>query len=238
MLEGARETDSFNLELFRAPSGYRWAVANRLRPPRHRAGEPFLKGPIPFAWVASACRLDRAGLRVVLLARFLNDRFRRGRDDRWTIDMMAKGLGSSDETIRRGLAAAERAGLIAVARSPVRRIVAADVTVLDPGGETAGRRPLRGPVPWTWLHPALKLPTPAVRVAVACWLQAGWEQSAAVGLPLSGWADLGLTRFSAGPGLARLQEAGLVAVERRARRPPLVTLLDVRDGGNAKGETP
>src|SRR4051812_13972204 len=179
-LSGTLDIDLFDVERLRLPPGTVGELVARRRPPRHRHGEAFLLGPIPFPWVASACRLPGVGLHVALTVRFLRGRFRRGRDRRWTLDVIAKGLRVSDDSVRRGLHAAEGAGLLSVARRPGCRIVAADVAITGPtgGASEADRPPLRGPVPWFWLAPALRLPGSAVRVGVACWLQAGWEGSA------------------------------------------------------------
>src|SRR5208337_2223014 len=56
-------------------------VSTRRRPPRHRSGDPFIKGPIPYAWIASACRLPGSGLHVAMACRFLCGRYRR--PNRW-----------------------------------------------------------------------------------------------------------------------------------------------------------
>jgi hypothetical protein len=176
--------------------------------------------------LAPACRLAGAGLHVALVVRFLRDRYRLGRDRRWTIAAVAAGLHVGDDSVRRGLIAAERAGLLAVDRKPGRKILAADVTILAPPETGADRRPLRGPIPWRWLHPALRLPTPALRAAMACWLTAGWGRSAEFELALSGWALLGLSRQAAGRGLDQLRRAGLVGVHARPGNSPIVTIRD------------
>jgi hypothetical protein len=215
--------DHRDVSRLRLPPG---VVGTSTPPPRHRPGEPFLRGPIPFPWVASACRLHGVGLHVALVVRFLRGRYRLGRDRRWTLDAIAAGLRVSDDSVRRGLRAAEGAGLLAVARRPGCRVIMADVAILDPGGGTdrEGPPPLRGPVPWSWLLPALRLPASAVRVGVACWLQAGWERSATLELASGAWSELGLSRFAAGRGLGSLERAGLVSVTHRPGRPPVVTL--------------
>jgi hypothetical protein len=119
-----------------------------------------------------------------------------------------------------------------MARKPGHRFVAADVTVIRrPGEQTDPERlPLRGPIPWPWLLPALRLPGPAFRVGIACWLQAGWERSGRVELALGEWSELGLSRFSAGRGLELLEEGGLVSVVRRTGRPSVVGLLEPGHG--------
>jgi hypothetical protein len=64
---------------------------------------------------------------------------------------------------------------------------------------------------------------------MACWFQAGWEKSAVFELALSDWTELGMSRFSAARGLAKLEGADLISVDRRSGLPPLVTLRDPSD---------
>jgi DNA-binding transcriptional ArsR family regulator len=55
---------------------------------------------------------------------------------------------------------------------------------------------------------------------------AGWRRSADFELALDGWAEFGLSRFSASRGLDALERAGLVSVDRRPGRSPDVTIVD------------
>src|SRR5512135_2666115 len=230
------EIDLWDLDRLRLPPDLFGDLMTRRRPPRHHYGEAFLRGPISFLWVATACRLPGVGLHVALVVRFLRDRFRRGRDRRWTLDTIASGLRVSVKSVRRGLDQTERAGLLSVARKPGRKIIAADVPILKLSeGETgSNHRPLYGPIPWAWLLPALRLPGPALQVAMACWLMAGWERSAEFELGLSEWGELGLSRFSAGRGLECLRRAGLVSIARRSGRSPIVMILDTSRSGPAQ----
>jgi hypothetical protein len=217
------DTNLWDPDRLRLPPGL--VGTPRPRPPRHAPGDSFLRGPIPFAWIAAACRLPGAGLHVAIATRLLRERYRRGRDRRWDLATIAAGLCISIDSTRRGLHAAERAGLISVARKPGRKILAADVKL----GECAtglgpNRRPLYGPIPWRWLLPALRLPGPALRVAMACWLVAGWERSAEFELALGQWGELGLSRQAAGRGLRSLEGAGLVEVTRPRGGPVSVRL--------------
>ncbi|MBV8383005.1 MAG: hypothetical protein JOZ63_10375 [Planctomycetaceae bacterium] len=131
----------------------------------------------------------------------------------------------SPDSARRGLHGAELAGLLAVAREPGCRLA---VSVRDLPEPEAGpdRRPLYGPIPWSWWLPASRLPGKSLQVASACWLLAGWERSAEFELALDGWADLGLSRYSASRGLDALRRAGLVSVAPRPGRSPIVSILD------------
>ena len=212
-----------DLERLRLPADKVRSLQSSGRPPRHRPGDPFIKGPIAYSWVASACRLPGAGLRVAMAFRFLCCRFRR--ESRWGPDKIGKGLGISDDSVRRGLHAAELAGLLAVERAPGCKLA---VSVLDLPEPEAGskRRPLYGPIPWSWWLPASRLPGKTLQVASVCWLLAGWNRSAEFELALDDGAEFGLSRFSASRGLGTLERAGLVFTVRRSGLPPIVTILD------------
>jgi hypothetical protein len=55
---------------------------------------------------------------------------------------------------------------------------------------------------------------------------AGWERSAGFELALDGWAEFGLSRFSACRGLDTLESAELVSAVRRTGRSAVVSILD------------
>jgi len=162
--------------------------------------------------------------------RFYQGRFRfKRRGCRWGLPDVAKGLRISDDSARRGLHAAELAGLLAVEREPGCKLA---VSVLDLPEPEVGpkRRPLYGPIPWAWWLPASRLPGKSLQVGAVCWLLAGWERSAGFELALDGWVDLGLSRFSASRGLDELERAELVSVGRTPGRSPVVTVLDIGAG--------
>jgi hypothetical protein len=215
--------DPWDVDRLRLPAGLIGEVKLSKQPPRHGPGEPFLKGPIPYAWMAAACRLPGSGLHVATTSRFLRDRF--GRANRWGLEDVAEGLRVSPKTARRGLHAAELAGLLAVDREPGCKL---SVSILDRPGPDSGtaRPPLFGPIPWAWWLAAMRLDGPALRVATACWMVAGWEWAAEFELDLGGWSDLGLSRFAASRGVKCLERAGLVVASFRPGRSPVVTLLD------------
>ena len=158
------------------------------RPPKHRPGDPFIKGPIPYAWIASASRLPGSGLHVAMAYRFLCCRFRP--PNRWGLDKMASGLQISPQSTRRSLQAAEIAGLLSVDREPGCKL-AVSVRVIHGPESGTDRRPLFGSIPWSWWLPASRLPGRALHVGADCWLLAGWVRSAALELALESWRDLG-----------------------------------------------
>jgi hypothetical protein len=223
------ENEVWDLDRLRLPVELVGDVSTRRRPPRHRPGDPFIKGPIPYPWLASACRLPGSGLHVAMASLFLCCRFQR--PNRWGLDAIARGLRISEQSARRGLHAAELAGLLAVERKPGCKLA---VSVLDLPEPDAGpdHRPLYGPIPWSWWLPACRLPAKSLHVGAVCWLLAGWERSAGFELGLDQWTELGLSRFSASRGLDMLEEAELVSVARTPGRPPIVTLLDVGAGSS------
>jgi hypothetical protein len=157
--------------------------------------------------------------------RFSAKRFGFSRGRHWGVMDIAGGLRVSDDSARRGLRAAELAGLLSVRREPGRKPV---VSILETAGPEAGpgHQPLRGPIPWAWWLPASRLPGRSLQVAAVCWLLAGRERSADFELASDGWAEFGLSRFSASRGLDALESAGLVAAVRRDGRSPLVSILD------------
>jgi hypothetical protein len=85
---------------------------------------------------------------------------------------------------------------------------------------------LKGPIPLDWLSAAARLPGKSLHVGIALWFMGGLHKSRAV--PLSNIASLrfGLDRNSKYRALAWLEGAGLVTVERKLGRAPIVTLSD------------
>ncbi len=213
----------WDLDQLRLPADRVGNPKSSRRPPRHRPGDPFIKGPIPYGWIASACRLPAAGLRVAMACRFLCCRFRVG--NRWGLDAIAKGLRISGPSTRRGLHSAELAGLLAVEREPGCKLAVSVLDLPDPHGGPK-RRPLYGPIPWSWWLPASRLPGKSLQVGAVCWLLAGWNRSAEFELALHDRAEFGLSRFSASRGLDVLERAEMVSVRRMPGRPPIVTILD------------
>ena len=218
--------DQWNLEQLRLPPEFIGQHAGKRRPPRHGPGEPFIKGPIPYGWISSACRLPGKGLHVVMAYRFYRCRFRfKIRGSRWGLTEVAGGLQVSDDTARRGLHAAESAGLVSVSREAGRKLEVSILTIPRPlrGPE---HRPLYGPIPWDWWLTASRLPGSSLQVASVCWLLAGWERSAEFKLGLGDWSEFGLSRFSATRGLDSLEESGLVAVTRQPGRSRFISMTD------------
>jgi hypothetical protein len=176
-------------------------------------------------WLANGRRLPGSGLPVAMALRFFSVRFRGA--NRRGLDDIARELRISTDSARRGLHAAELAGLLDVDREPGCKL---SISVLDLPEPEAGplRRPLFGPIPWAWWLPASRLPGKALQVASACWLSAGWSRSAEFELALDGWSEFGLSRFSARRGLDELEKSGLVSVTRSPGRRAVVAIMDVQ----------
>jgi hypothetical protein len=92
------------------------------------------------------------------------------------------------------------------------------------------QRFIRGPIPWVWLCKANQLRGSALGVALALWYLAGLTSSKTMALTNGPLRDLGIDRYAKRRGLAALESAGLVAVERKPGRNPVVTLREAADG--------
>jgi DNA-binding transcriptional ArsR family regulator len=86
---------------------------------------------------------------------------------------------------------------------------------------------LRGPISMTWLETAAKLPGRALHVALAIQHQAALERSSSVALSNKHCSALGVDRDAKRLGLAVLEANGLVIVDRKPGRNPLVTIVDL-----------
>jgi hypothetical protein len=225
-MKEAPSADGFDPDALRLPPGAIGDTTRPVRPPRHRPGEAFLKGPIPWSWMATACRLPGAALAVASAVRY---RAGRTRPDAISLGLadLSGSLGVLPRSARRGLAALEGAGLVAVVRRSGCKPL---VTIRDLPEPEAGRRPLRGPIPWDWWTAASRLPGKSLQVAAALWFLVGWSggRQAEFEFGLSDWSELGLSRFSAARGLEALAGAGLVEVEQRAGQKPLVLVRSRR----------
>src|SRR5258708_433022 len=109
-----RDADQFDPERFRATDREAppAALATATRPPRHRPGERFLKGPIPWSWIERAGPLAGKALYVGAILWQ-----KAGMAKRRTVHLnvsQAPTFGLSTNSARRGLKALAGAGLIEV----------------------------------------------------------------------------------------------------------------------------
>jgi hypothetical protein len=237
MIVALSSQDHFDLESLRLPPEMVGSFTPRKRPFRHRRGEPFIKGPISYSWLTIACRLPGSGFHVAMLCWFTFHRFRLRHGQRRGKGDMALGLRVSERSVRRGLHAAELAGLLAVEREPGCKLTVAILDLAEPKSGSE-RRPLYGPIPWSWWHPASQLPGKALHTGAICWLLAGWERLAMFELPVREWSDFGLSRFAISRGLEELEWAGLVCVARSSKRSPVVMIQEVKWPPMGKSERP
>jgi hypothetical protein len=120
------DQDPFDPASLRLPPG---AVAptprKQARPPRHRPGEWFLRGPVPWPWLEAAARLPGKAL-ALSLCLWREAGRRRCRTVKLCLSRV--GLGVSAYAARRALRALEAAGLVTVLRLPGRGL---EVTLLE-----------------------------------------------------------------------------------------------------------
>jgi hypothetical protein len=90
---------------------------------------------------------------------------------------------------------------------------------------SAPRRVWAGPISIAWLSAAAHLPGKSLHVGVALWFTSGLQGSPVVSLTNSDSLRFGLDRNAKYRALTWLEEAGLIAVERRLGRAPRVTIL-------------
>lgn len=89
-----------------------------------------------------------------------------------------------------------------------------------------GERFVRGPIPYTWLRPALALGGKAGNLALALWWLVGVERSNPVRLTGRVLRDFHISPRAARRLLLRFEQAGLVQVDRQRGRGPIVAVLD------------
>lgn len=93
---------------------------------------------------------------------------------------------------------------------------------------------LKGPIPWTWISAAGRLPGKALHVAVALQMQVAMARGVEVRLSGDRLHEIGVDRHSAYRALKALEEAGLASVKRHRGRSPVVTLLDAPPHASAQ----
>lgn len=88
-----------------------------------------------------------------------------------------------------------------------------------------GEHFLKGPVPLRWLESAARLPGKSLHTGVALWYVAGLTRSPSVPLSNIAGDKFGLDRNAKYRALAWLEGAGLVRVDRKLGRSPVVTIV-------------
>ena len=95
------------------------------RPPRHRPGQWFLRGPVPWPWLEQAARLPG---RALALSLCLWRQANRRRSRIVSLSLRRAGLGLNTSAARRALKTLEAACLVSVLRRPGRGL---EITILD-----------------------------------------------------------------------------------------------------------
>jgi len=122
------QSDPFEIDALRI-AGHDLAALRRVgskRPPRHRRGERFLCGPVPWEWIRRAAALPGKAL-AVGMALWLESGCTKSNTVTFSKTRVAH-LGWHPHTVRRGLRQLESAGLVSVDR-PAGRCLA--VTLLE-----------------------------------------------------------------------------------------------------------
>jgi DNA-binding transcriptional ArsR family regulator len=84
---------------------------------------------------------------------------------------------------------------------------------------------LKGPVPWAWIVRASQLPGKALVIGLCLWRLKGTTGKSSIPLSNSELRPFGIDRAAKSRGLAALEKAGLITVNRKQGRWPIVTLL-------------
>ena len=86
---------------------------------------------------------------------------------------------------------------------------------------------LRGPIPLEWLRVVASLPGKTINVALALWWRHGMAQRKSFKLSRLALMTLNVERDAERKGVARLEQAGLIHVERMPGQRPIISLLDL-----------
>lgn len=86
---------------------------------------------------------------------------------------------------------------------------------------------LRGPIPLAWLAVAAKLSGKTVNVAIALWWRHGMAKGKPFKLTQMALTAMNVERDAERLGLARLEQAGLIQVERKPGQRPNISILDL-----------
>jgi hypothetical protein len=117
--------DPFDPSSLRLPAGAVPPRPKPARPPQHRPGEWFLRGPVPWTWLKTAARLPGKAL-ALSLCLWREAGRRRGRTVKLCLTRV--GLGVKEAAARRALRSLESAGLVTILWKPGRGL---EVTILE-----------------------------------------------------------------------------------------------------------
>jgi len=94
---------------------------------------------------------------------------------------------------------------------------------------------LRGPIPLAWLGSAASLPGKALNVGMALWWLHGMAKGKPFKLTQKALQTLNVERDAASAALVRLEQAGLIQVERKPGQRPTVSMIVGVVGDRASG---
>jgi DNA-binding transcriptional ArsR family regulator len=92
---------------------------------------------------------------------------------------------------------------------------------------------IKGPLDFLWLSKARKLGVTALWVGLALWFLRGLRGSNTFVVSNMMMREWGVEADAKSRALRALETAGLVTIERRSRRSPLVTLVSVNKAGDS-----
>lgn len=90
---------------------------------------------------------------------------------------------------------------------------------------------VKGPIPIAWLSTACGLPGKALAVGLALWFESGRKRTDQVILTSDILRRFSVCRKAKYKALVSLETVGLIAVSRRSRKNPVVTILNGNLGG-------
>ena len=92
---------------------------------------------------------------------------------------------------------------------------------------------LRGPIPLNWLGSAAALPGKTLHVGIALWWLHGMAKGKPFKLTQKALQTLNVERDAASAALVRLEQAGLIRVERQSGQRPTVSMVAGAANGRA-----
>ena len=90
-----------------------------------------------------------------------------------------------------------------------------------------GEKFVRGPIPLDWIKAAIPCGRKSINVVLALWYLAGFNRSNPIKLTPATLLDFGVSAESARSILKRFEQVGLVSVDRKRGRSPIVTIRAV-----------
>ena len=88
---------------------------------------------------------------------------------------------------------------------------------------------LRGPIPLEWLSKASKLQGKVLHVAIALWWCHGMAKGKPFKLTQMALSSLNIKRGAVSAGLARLEQAGLIRIERNPGQRPTISIITAQE---------